>query len=167
MQVARIVLQLGIHGSDDDLGFEAHRRKLRNHVLRQGAGTNGAAHWRLILGKRPAIAAISSSVGYVREAPLVFASAAIEATRKAPLLIFDMGHDQYGGRYRKTLTTTVAAMRQIGAKRVFLALSFWRWKNSASKASWALDNEKGAPYHRHEVTDKHSGRVDYLDLFTV
>jgi hypothetical protein len=131
-------------------------------------GENKYGPLPVMLGDRSAIAAMSSSVHGVRDYPRVFAAAAMRATKRSPLLIFGMGHDQYTGQYVKTLTTTVAAMEAEGAACVFLAVSFWRWKGGSTSTSWAFDGVDNATFDRSEVPIiNHTGRIDYGDGFTV
>jgi hypothetical protein len=118
------------------------------------------------LGDSPAIAAISSSVINVRRFPEVFRSLTQRATCKSPLLILDMGHNQYGSRYKRRLKNVATAAQQLGAGRTFLLVSSWRWRGSSS-GNWALTNQGNTTYDERIQIPTVNGRTDYVDLFTV
>jgi len=112
------------------------------------------------------ITAISSSVVRVRQFPEIFRAVAQRGNPNTPLLIFDMGHNQYGGRYKRRLSSVIAATRFLGSDQTFLLVSSWRWRGSAS-GCWAFRNASDAPYAERREIPTSDGRTDFVDLFHV
>lgn len=120
----------------------------------------------LSFGASFGITAISSSVGKVKQYPEIFRSVAERGQTTAPLLIFDMGHNQYGGRYKRRLSSVIAATRRLGSEQTFLLLSSWRWRGSAS-GCWAFENVADARYSKRLEVPTADGRADFVDVFHV
>ena len=120
----------------------------------------------LTLGESPAIAAISSSVIAVRRFPEVFRSVVRQATSISPLLILDMGHNQYGSRYRRRLACVTTAAQDLGAPETLTLVSTWRWRDSSS-GNWAFSNKQDAICEKRLQVPVEDGRTDFVDLFNV
>jgi|SRR5579862_12934 len=118
----------------------------------------------IMLGESPTIAAISSSVINVRRYPEVFRSLARQAIYRSPLLILDMGHNQYGSRYKRRLKNVAAAAQCLKAKKTLLLVSSWRWRGSSS-GTWALTDKGNLDFDERIQIPVDNGRTDYVDLF--
>ncbi len=140
-------------------------------------GWEPSARVRLLPAARPGAAAISSSVGYVRDAPAAFLPAMGCATRTKPLLIADMGHGQYSGQYVKLLKSILTACHDGGAESTFLAVAMWRKPTTPDGSLWALSGSRRKPWALHnegkphvvslDIESEGRPRPDRLDIFDV
>lgn len=120
----------------------------------------------LLVGEQPLIAAISSSISGVRDYPAVFAATAKQASSLHPLVIADVGHEPYGGRYAKLLGNVVTAMSAAGASPVHLIVSTWTW-SGGSTGHWCFDADGSSqpPLVRTEI--EAPGGTDIVDIITL
>lgn len=120
----------------------------------------------LMLGGERLILAISSSVKNVEWYPHIYRSLFNPATPKSPLVILDMGHDQYGSRYKRRLRSVTSCLSREGSNRNHLFVSSWRWRGS-SIGTWGLSRGANSAFEKRLKVPLIDGRVDYVDIFHV
>jgi len=120
----------------------------------------------VMLGTKRLILAISSSVKNVERYPDIYRSLFRAPASQSSLLVLDMGHDQYGGRYQRRLTSVTSFISTAGSKRNHLLLSSWRWRGS-SIGTWALKNGLNFGFEKRVKAPLVDGRLDYVDMFEV
>jgi hypothetical protein len=82
----------------------------------------------------------------------------------APVILVDMGHHQYTGRYMLTLRSVAKAVsRRIGVPAVAL-LSYWKYRWTDPWSSWVTKNDWEWRAKRHRVGIDGGDMVDLIDL---
>ena len=133
-------------------------------VIRQGKVLHrfdGHFPWNVKMGPWNLYAAISSTIGAVR-IPETKTSHEHPPERQKPVLVLDMGHNQYKGRYKKTLTSVQRYLKKTDSQPVTVVLAFWHYRNSASNYRWIVDEEQMIGFERIKLN--HHGVQDWLDI---
>jgi hypothetical protein len=89
------------------------------------------------------ISAISSTIKEINE----LSSEDTSIPKKNNVVIVDMGHHQYNGRYMRTLNSVTRHIKNEYNIVPFTALSFWKFKNAAINADWFV-SEKNIGFKR-------------------
>lgn len=61
---------------------------------------------------------------------------------RKPVIIVDMGHHQYNGRYMRTLKSVSQHIKNKFNIIPFTVLSFWKFNNASLKADWFVSGKK-------------------------
>jgi hypothetical protein len=122
---------------------------------------------KMKLGDATVYAAISSTIGLVRSGETRSLDDTTQ-TPTSPVFIFDHGHNQYNGRYVKTLKSVQKFIaRQDGTEPLFV-LSFWHYAGATSGYWWYEPRaSKNVSPKRHLVTTPEAGLEDWVDLLSV
>ena len=127
-------------GSDDNGEFAV--------VMRHGvAGERFDAqrvHW-LDAGRFTVLTAISSTIGKLirderRVEPIPSKLAPPDPNK--PILLLDVGHNQYGGRYYARTLRCVARDAPPSGQPAALVLSSWMWASKGIKCSWCQPEDR-------------------------
>ncbi len=102
--------------------------------------------------------AISSSVGKLAEERWV-----VESPAK-PLLVLDMGHQQYTGRYLFTLSRVQKLAAPRSRKR-FVVLAWWRWSGGSSTGRWAFPSRPAWSPEGGRLEEKDGDFIDFFDVW--
>lgn len=87
------------------------------------------------LGKIPAIVAVSSTIRDVRTDRSEWFK---NTSADHRLLVLDLGHEQYTGRYKKTLMSVYAHLRDRWAMKPAVILTQWRYAKSSARDNWLV-----------------------------
>ena len=80
------------------------------------------------------------------------------------IVVLDLGHHQYNGRYMMALRGVKEDLRKRLALPSAVLLSFWRFREGGVASDWAAGSSR-LRFERIEVVND-SG-VDYVDIFSI
>jgi hypothetical protein len=111
--------------------------------------------------------AISSSVKKLVDVPADCAGWTGESSTK-PLLVLDMGHQQYPGRYSFFTLPRVQEHAAPTSKKTFVVLAWWRWSGGNPTGRWASPSQpEWLPEGKDRLREKHGDNEDFIDFFDV
>jgi hypothetical protein len=117
------------------------------------------------LGKIPAVVAISSTVRDVRTHSRVWFKNDIGSNHY--VLVLDLGHEQYKGRYKKTLVSVYNHLKdQLGMKPA-VVLSQWRYANCSARDNWILGGKRVVCHRLNSKLNSTAHFQDEIDLITL
>jgi hypothetical protein len=96
--------------------------------------------------------------------------AKIKSTTETPpatttsVVVLDLGHHQYNGRYMMTLRSVKADLEKRFALPPTVLLSFWRFREGKVASAWAAGNSR-LRFKRIEIAN--DGSLDYVDIFSI
>lgn len=120
------------------------------------------------LGQVCTIVAVSSTVKHVRtDTHRPYRSDWFGSETSADrVLVLDLGHEQYSGRYKKTLVSVHRHIRESWGSKSVVVLAQWRYFRSSGTDPWLVP--EGIRTKRLDPQEDHAGPYhDEIDLITL
>jgi len=133
---------------------------------RQALKLNSDAARGVSLPRVHILAAISSTIGQVADPKMGHLEALTGLADSKRVLVMDMGHHQYSGRYLRTLRRVWMRVRDASHKRTVVVLAFWKYLGTKSETRW-MEPKKGRrqKFERHRIPlSIDRSREDFLDV---
>lgn len=158
----------GLHVLSGTLGQDGpHRRGEGITLLRDGQELlhhDGGVCWSSITPAWSLMSAESSTITEAREDRLT-ASPEHPPRAGVPVLLVDMGHHQYSGRYTRTLTSVTQHVARRFGVPALTALSYWKYRQTWPGSSWVFPVQSAFQHTRHTLP--WGDLMDLLDLIEV
>lgn len=117
------------------------------------------------LGGRRTIVAISSTIKEIRTNPSLCLMSEVGSGRR--LLVLDLGHEQYLGRYKKTLTSVHQHLTRKWQVEAVVILAQWRFAGNSAKDPWLIASTELHATRVHDLDEPGHRSGDELDLVTL
>jgi hypothetical protein len=158
----------GLHVLSGTLGQDGpHRCGEGITLLRDGQEVlhhDSGVCWASVCPGWSLMSAESSTITEARE-DRITPSNAHPPREGSPLLLVDMGHHQYSGRYTRTLTSVTQHVARRFGVPALTTLSYWKYRHTWPKAAWTFPI--GSTFQRERHTLAWGGLTDLLDLLDV
>ncbi|SDL52803.1 hypothetical protein [Halarsenatibacter silvermanii] len=112
--------------------------------------------------------AVSSTIKKIRDASIEVSE--INPCQDEPdyIYAFNIGHQQYTGRYRRTLKSITRELNKEAEKGAAVFLSYWKYIHASTYYHW-LENlgNLDAGVNREHIEVENSAKKDYFDIIKV
>lgn len=112
--------------------------------------------------------AISSTIKEIRDGSVEISE--IKPCKKNPdyIFAFDIGHEQYTGRYKRTLKSIVKVLDREAVSGAAIILTYWKYIHASSYYYWC-EKLRGLNIEvdREYLNIKNSNKKDYFDIIKV
>ena len=112
-------------------------------------------------------AAISSTIGGVANGTGVKSRALQPEPFTAPRIVLDVGHNQYGGRYTRTIKRVLRSLSQQTSGPSSVILSFWHYAHYGWICYWVEPRDASFIDVQRTELRTQDEFVDYVDLVSL
>ncbi len=110
--------------------------------------------------------AISSTIDEIRKGK-TRKSKILSPNSNSHVLVFDLGHHQYNGRYTRTMKSVLKSIETKSGKKKAIILAYWKYLNARPYYYWYEPDSSWIKVNRILMKEENNVRVDFLDIIDI